>query len=348
MAQISIAVIGAGLFGRKHIEIMQKEPACRLVAVADPTPEAEVYAGELGVPYFRDYIEMLDRIRPQAAIIATPNVLHVPVGLACAERGVHMLVEKPVADTVAAALQLAEAAERADVALLVGHHRRHNPIIEKAREVVRSGRIGRVTAVSAQWMLLKASEYFDAVHRRSPGAGPILTNAVHDIDDLRFICGDILSVQAMTSNAVRGYPVEDTAVISLRFASGALGTLTVSDTAVGPWSWELASGENTFYPRNEGENCYLISGTEGALTVPRLELWRYAGEQKGWGVPLTCERLEVQVIDPLLRQIAHFCGVIRGDEEPRITGRDAIQTLQAVQAVFESARTGHTIELGEE
>ena len=93
MAQVSIAVIGAGLFGRKHIEIMQKEPACRLAAIADPTPEAEAYARELGVPYFKDYIAMLDRMHPQAAIIATPNVLHVPVGLACAERGVHMLEE---------------------------------------------------------------------------------------------------------------------------------------------------------------------------------------------------------------------------------------------------------------
>ena len=151
---------------------------------------------------------MLDRIRPDAAIIAAPNVLHAAAGIACAERGVHLLVEKPIADTVDAATHLIEAADRAGVVLLVGHHRRHNAIIEKAREIVRSGTIGRITAVSAQFMLSKADgEYFAAVHRRSPGAGPILTNAVHDIDDLRFICGDIAAVQAATSNAVRRYPV---------------------------------------------------------------------------------------------------------------------------------------------
>ena len=343
IAQVTIAVVGAGLFGRKHIETMRQEPACRLAAIADPTPEAETYARELGVPYFRDYSEMLDRVRPQATIIATPNVLHVPVGLACAERGVHLLVEKPIADSVPAAMQLAEAAERAGVALLVGHHRRHNPIIEKAREVVQGGRIGRVTAISAQWMLLKAREYFDAVHRRSPGAGPVLTNAVHDIDDLRFICGEIVSVQAMTSNAVRQYPVEDTAAILLHFANGALGTLTVSDTAVAPWSWELTSGENPFYPRND-ENCYLISGTEGALAVPKLELWRY-GEEQGWGASLSRERLSVDAADPLVRQIRHFCAVVRGEAAPTITGSDAVRTLLAVQAVFEAARTGRTVEL---
>lgn len=341
--RVTIAVVGAGLFGRKHIETMRQEPACRLAAIADPTPEAEAYARELGVPCFRDYHEMLDRIRPQAAIIATPNVLHVPVGLACAERGVHMLVEKPIADSVPAARLLSEAAENAGVALLVGHHRRHNPIIEKAREVVQGGRIGRVTAISAQWMLLKAQEYFDAVHRRSPGAGPVLTNAVHDIDDLRFICGEIASVQAITSNAVRQFPVEDTAAILLRFANGALGTLTVSDTAVAPWSWELTSGENPFYPRND-ENCYLISGTEGALTVPKLELWRYT-EARGWGAPLSRECIDVKMADPLVRQIRHFCQVVRGNAEPKVTGRDAVRTLLAVQAVFEAARTGRAVEL---
>lgn len=346
MTQLNIAVIGAGLIGRKHIEAMKQEPLCRLVAIADPTPEAAAYAATLGIPCFGDYCAMLDRIRPDAAIVAAPNVLHAPAGIACAERGVHLLVEKPIADTVEAATRLIEAAERAGIALLVGHHRRHNAIIEKAREIVQSGKIGRVTAVSAQFMLSKAEDYFAAVHRRSPGAGPILTNAVHDIDDLRFICGEIAAVQAATSNAVRHYPVEDTAAILLRFANGALGTLTISDTAVGPWSWELTSGENPFYPRND-ENCYLISGTQGALTVPKLELYRYDVEHKGWGFPLLRERIAVNTSDPLLRQIRHFCEVIRGEVEPKITGRDAVQTLIAVQAVFEASRTGHTIELGE-
>lgn len=343
MRQVTIAVIGAGLFGRKHIDTMKLEPQCRLVALADPTPEAAAYAATLGVPCFKDYVEMLDTVKPDAAIIAAPNVLHVPAGIACAERGVHMLVEKPIADTVETAEWLTSAAEKAGVALLIGHHRRHNPVIEKAREVVQSGRLGRITAISAQWMLLKSSDYYDAVHRRSIGAGPVLTNAVHDIDDLRYLCGEITSVQAVTSNAVRQFEVEDTAAILMRFAGGALATLTVSDTAVSPWSWELSSGENPFYPRNH-ENCYLISGTEGALSVPKLELWTY-GENKGWGFPLQKEQLSVEATDPLVNQIQHFCRVVRGEEAPKVTGCDAIRTLLAVQSIFEAARTGRNVEL---
>ncbi|MDR1934856.1 MAG: Gfo/Idh/MocA family oxidoreductase [Candidatus Accumulibacter sp.] len=348
MTPVSIGMIGAGWFGRKHVEVMRREPACRLAAIADPAPEARAYAQSAGVPCFERYEEMLDRVKPRAAIIAAPNLLHAPAGMACAERGIPMLVEKPIADTVESAMPLIAAAERAGVALLVGHHRRYNPIIAKAREIVRAGALGRITAVSAQWMLLKADEYFSAAHRRLPGAGPILTNAVHDIDDLRFICGEIASVQAMTSHAVRQYPVEDTAVIVFRFAGGALGTLTVSDTAAAPWSWELTSGENPFYPRND-ENCYLISGTEGALAVPRLELWRYREQaEKGWTQPLSRERLSVEAGDPLARQIRHFCAVARGEAEPAVTGRDAARSLRVVQAVLEAAKTGYTFEIDAE
>ena len=343
MKALEIAVIGAGLFGRKHVETMQGFAGCRLRALADPADEAADYAARLGVAHFGDYRAMLDAVAPDAVIVATPNVLHVPAGLACIERGIPVLVEKPIADTVVAATELVAAAERAGVALLVGHHRRHNPVIEKAREIVESGALGALTAISAQWMLLKASAYFAAEHRRLPGAGPILTNAVHDIDDLRFICGEIASVQASTSNARRGFAVEDSAAIILRFASGALGTLTVSDTAVGPWSWELSSGENPFYPRND-ENCYLISGTEAALAVPRLELWHY-GERKDWGAPLDRLRLEVAPADPLERQLRHFCDVVRGEAAPKVSGRDALRTLRAVQAILLAARSGSVVEV---
>jgi predicted dehydrogenase len=184
MKPVSIGVIGAGLFGR-NIDTMRREGCCRLAAISDPTPEAAECARKPGVPCFADYSEMLERIRPDAAIIAAPNILHAPAGLACAQRGVHMLVEKPIADTVEAAVRLSEAAERAGLKLLVGQHRRHNPIVEKAREIVRDGRIGRVTAISAQWMLLNAKDYFDVAHRRQAGAGPVLTNAVHDTLYLR-------------------------------------------------------------------------------------------------------------------------------------------------------------------
>ena len=193
-------------------------------------------------------------------------------------------------------------------------------------------------------MIQKPDNYFDVGWRTEPaGGGPILINLVHDIDDLRFICGEIASVQAMTANVARGFAVEDTAAISLRFAGGALGTVTLSDAVAAPWSWELTSGEAPNYPQRP-ENCYLFAGTAGALAVPKLELWRYAGET-GWTAPLSCERLQVVPEDPQVRQLRHFCRVIRGEEAPLITGPDATRTLAATLAVHQAAATGRCIAL---
>jgi len=322
-----IAVVGAGQFGRKHIETVRNEPQCELVAVADPA-----YTGELA---FSDYREMLDRAKPQGVIIATPNALHVPVGLACVERSVPVLVEKPIADTVAASNELVNAAQRRRVPLLVGHHRRYNPILEKAREIVQGGGIGRLTAVAALWLLQKPADYFDVTWRREAGGGPLLINAIHDIDDLRFVCGEIDEVRAITSNSTRKFTVEDSAAIALRFASGAVGTLTVSDAVAAPWSWELTAGENSVYPRQD-QSCYFFTGTEGALAVPEMTLFTY-GEKQGWYAPLAKRTLEVKREDPQVRQLRHFCRVIRGEEAPRIDGADATRTLAVIEAIRKGA-----------
>jgi len=333
-----IAVVGAGQFGRRHIETVRKEPTCQLAAIADP-----VQGADFGVPSYVLYTEMLDKEKPDGVIVATPNALHVPVGLACVERGIPMLVEKPVAETVEASRRLVDAAEKARVPLLVGHHRRHNPLIEKAREIVQGGGIGRLAAVAALWLLQKPADYFDVAWRREAGGGPLLINLIHDIDDLRYICGEITEVRAITSNAVRGFAVEDSAAVTLRFANGAVGTATLSDTVPAPWSWELASGENPVYP-HQPENCYFFSGTNGSLALPTMELWRY-GDRSGWYAPLQRESLTVAKADPQVRQLQHFCHVIRGEEAPRSSGADATRTLAAVQAVHEAAVSGRAVRL---
>lgn len=339
---LSLAVIGAGLIGRAHIARIQASPSCRLAAIVDPTDAAKTQAAELGLPWFADIAAMLAAGRPDGAIIATPNQLHLPHGLACLEAGLPVLIEKPLAETVANAYRLAEVSEQMKVPLLVGHHRRHNPIVQAARRAVREGRLGRITAVQGSFLLLKPDDYFNIGWRKAPGGGPVLINLIHDIDLLRFICGEIIGVQAMASNARRDFPVEDTAAALLRFESGALGTLIASDTVPAPWSWELTAGENVFYPQQKDQNCYLITGTEGALALPSLKLWRYAGTH-GWGEPLEREILPHESRDPLVEQLEHFCAVIRGTAEPVITGRDGARSLAVAMAVHEAAASQQAV-----
>lgn len=339
---LRIAVIGAGLIGRAHIARIQASPSCTLAAIVDPAEAAQAQAADLGVPWFAEITAMLETGKPDGAIIATPNQLHLPHGLACLQAGLPILVEKPLAETVANAYRLADMSEQRKVPLLVGHHRRHNPIAQAARRAVREGRLGRITAVQGSFLLLKPDDYFNVAWRREPGGGPVLINLIHDIDLLRFICGEITTVQAMASSARRDFAVEDTAAALLRFDNGALGTLIASDTVPAPWSWELTAGENPFYPQQEDQNCYLISGTEGALALPSLKFWRYAGP-RGWGEALECEILPHAARDPLVAQLEHFCAVIRGKAAPVITGRDGARSLAVAMAVHEAAASQRTV-----
>jgi predicted dehydrogenase len=343
-APMRIAIAGAGLIGRRHIGLIDASPDCVLAGIADPSPAAKEFAGARGASWHADHRALLADEKPDGLIIASPNALHLQMALDSAQAGVPALIEKPVTDTVAAAQRLCAVVKRTGVPMLVGHHRRHNPIIKAARESVATGKLGQLTAVVGLWLLRKPDDYFDVAWRRQHGGGPLLINLIHDIDNLRFICGEITEVQALTSNKVRGFAVEDTAALLLRFASGALGTVTVSDATPAPWCWELASGENAAYPKQD-QPCYIFSGTAGSLSVPNMELWSYA-QQPGWYAPLSRETVAPAACDPLAEQLRHFCAVIAGRERPLISVEDAMGTLAVVEAVSEAARTGQKISPG--
>ena len=345
MNSVRIAVVGAGLIGRKHIDVLRSgRPDYVLAGVADPSAAAREEASTLGYPWFASLSELLDETQPDGAVIAVPNQLHVETGLACVERGIPILIEKPVADTVREALHLVEAAEAAGVPTLTGHHRRHNPIMQKAKALIEQGALGRVVAANSIWWLHKPVGYHDLAWRREPGGGPVLINAIHEIDCLRMLCGDIVSVQAADSNAVRGYAVEDTAAAILRFESGALGTLVLSDTVSSPWAWEATSGENPDFAHS-GQDSIFIGGTRGSLAVPSLERrWHDAGEES-WLTPLTQRREPVVHVDPYFPQMRNFAEVIRGQAAPVLSGRGGVMTLATTLAITQSARTGEPVQV---
>jgi predicted dehydrogenase len=342
--KMRIAVAGAGLIGRRHIELIDASADCVLAGIADPSPAAKDYAQTRNTPWHADHRALLEQEKPDGLIIASPNALHLQMALDCVAAKTPALIEKPVTDTVAAARRLCDAVKRTCVPMLVGHHRRHNPIIKAARETVVNGKLGQLTAVVGLWLLRKPDDYFEIAWRREQGGGPLLINLVHDIDNLRFICGEIVEVQALTSNKVRGFAVEDTAALLLRLANGALGTVTVSDATPAPWSWELTSGENTVYPKQD-QPCYVFAGTNGSLSVPTMELWSYL-QNPGWHAPLSHEPVALAKFDPLAEQLRHFLAVIAGREQPLISVEDAMGTLAVVEAVSEAARTGQKISPG--
>ncbi|UCG08026.1 MAG: hypothetical protein JSV83_05105 [Desulfobacterales bacterium] len=131
--------------------------------------------------------------------------------------------------------------------------------METTRRAIKQGKIGKLVAVSVLWVLLKPSDYFQIDWRRQPGGGPVLINLIHDIDNLRYIFGEIKRVYVETSSGVREFEVEDTASVSLRFSDGALGNMVVSDAVPSDWSYEATTGENPYYFRtNDNCTCFLV------------------------------------------------------------------------------------------
>jgi predicted dehydrogenase len=227
--------------------------------------------------------------------------------------------------------------------LLVGHHRRHSPILRAARHVIDTGILGRPVAVTGAAMFRKPDTYFDeAPWRRAPGGGPLLINMIHEIDDLRYLCGEITSVQAITRSSARGFDVEDTAAVNLAFANGMLGSFMLSDTAASALSWELTSGEDPAYPNAPSVDCYVLAGDVGSLGVPTLRLMVY-DETPSWWEPWRSEVVDVRRRDPLAEQIEHFCAVIEGDAAPLVSGWDGVQNLFVVEAILEACRSGTVI-----
>lgn len=333
-----IAVVGFGLVGRAHAELAARLPGLELAAVVEPDETRRRDAGALKSPTYASMEGMIAAENPDGIVVATPTPLHVENGMTCIEAGCPALIEKPIAVTAAQARTLTDAAETAGVPLLVGHHRRYNSIVRAAKSAIDGGEIGQVRAIQATCWFYKPDRYFDsAPWRTRKGAGPISVNLVHDVDLLRHFCGEVETVRALAAPSRRGYENEDLAAAILHFTSGAIATISVSDSVVAPWSWEFTARENPAYPAT-AESCYLIGGSEGALSLPDLRLWRHDREPDWW-TPIYGRRLDIRANDPLTAQMIHFARVIAGEEPPLVSGGEGRKSLEVVEAVALSAAT---------
>jgi predicted dehydrogenase len=160
-AKTRLIVAGAGLIGQAHIKRILDEPSAELAGIVDPVPDIEQQAGALGVAWAPDLKTILKRVTADGVVVALPNQLHYTAGMALVERRLPMLMEKPVCETVKESLALAEAAEKAGVPVLVGHHHRHGAVMRQAKEIIETDRLGKITVVHGFAWFLKPWDYFE-------------------------------------------------------------------------------------------------------------------------------------------------------------------------------------------
>jgi len=259
-------------------------------------------------------------------IIATPTHLHASHGIEAAERGWHMLIEKPVAEKLESAKKLETALRSKNIRSLVGHHRRYHAVVQQLKACLQDGLIGEVVNVSVLWAMRKPDVYFEG-NWRTDGGSPVMINLVHDIDILRFVIGEITQTVALRGRSLRGSTRVESGAVALAFENGAVGTISFADTTPSPWGFEAGTGENPNIGTTKQDMMW-ITGTKGAISFPSMTVWKGTD----WGSsakPITFEPAQ-NMRTPLEAQLDHFVDVINGDE-PLIDVADAASTLAIAQ-----------------
>ena len=333
-----LAVVGYGLVGKKHAQAIIDHPESELCAIVEP----------IEINSLKNHYSSLDTLlenqKPDGIILATPTPLHIQQGLACIEKHIPILIEKPISVHSKDAKILLDRANKLNVPILVGHHRRHNDIVKNAKNMINSGQIGEIYSVHSTCWFFKPDSYFEASEWRSKrGAGPILVNLVHDIDLLRHFCGEVKSVFAISSPSKRGFETESVAAATLHFENGIIATISVSDSIASPWSWEMTSQENEIYPFTN-QSCYMIGGSKASISLPDLTVWSHK-EEPNWWTEIEPSFTDFKKNDPFENQLSNFINVIRGKETPIVSGLEGYKSLKVVESILLSSETNKAIKI---
>jgi predicted dehydrogenase len=331
-----IGLIGAGLVGPRHARTISAQPQCELTAIlATGGDQSRQLAEQYGASYYTSSREFFVNSY-DGVVIATPNETHCSYLNICAERGIPALVEKPIFSSTRDLDYLGSEHENyLTKKVLIGHHRHHYKKIQLLKSMISKGQLGELTAINGLALFYKPDEYFEqGPWRKNKHIGGVgLINLTHDLGVFRFLCGEIVEYKAFKSNSNRGFDAEETIALLLKFENGCLGSLIVSDCTTSAHSWELTVGENPAYPK-QNQNCYLISGTEGTVSFPSMEVNYYSGGKSWWNELLIRKEAGVHN-DPFQEQMRHFLDVIGGRAAPLVSLTDGLKILKIVESITE-------------
>ena len=336
---IRLALVGCGRISRNHFEAIAKLDALELVAVCDRVDVRAREAGEAqGVPWFTSYEQMLEQVASDAVVIATPSGLHPQHGILAARAGRHVISEKPMAISLAAADALVRECDDHGVQLFVVKQNRLNPPIQLLKRAVDRGRFGRIYMANCTVRWTRPQEYYDQAPWRGTWAldgGAFMNQASHYVDLIQWLVGPVESVMAKTATMARRIEAEDSGVAVLKFRSGAIGTIEVTMLT---------------FPRNL-EGSITILGEKGSVkiggtAVNKVEHWMFAEYDDD------DKRIEqANTNPPSVYGFGHeayyrnVVAVLRGEAVADTDGRAGRKSLELILGIYESARTGCDVPL---
>jgi UDP-N-acetyl-2-amino-2-deoxyglucuronate dehydrogenase len=338
---IGFGLIGAGAISTQHLEALDAVPGARIAAIASASEEHARAAGEQWhVPWTTDVNELLARDDVDAVAISTPSGFHAALALDALRHDKHVLVEKPIAlSNDDARSVVTEARTRGLIAGTVSQ-RRFEPVVRAIHEAVTGGALGTVSMVVGEGFYFRPQQYYDSAAWRGTTAldgGVLMNQAIHTIDLLRWIGGPVASVAAHTGTLGHRMEAEDTASVSLRFESGALGAILATTCAQEERPTEL---------RIEGERgrIRLVGEETTEWNVPDTPRPTRDGPpaEGATGGSATWGTTSVGYV----RQYTDFIAAVRDGRPPAVSAEDGAAAVEIVLAAYESSRTGRTVRLG--
>lgn len=330
--KVRFAVVGCGGISSSHFIGIERAPEAELAAVCDADgARAEEYGAQYGVRAYSDYRQLLEDPDIEVVCLCTPSGLHAEQTIQAAEAGKHVVSEKPLAIRLQDAERMIEACDKSGVKLTTIFPRRMSPSSRFVKKLLEDGQLGKLSLCSGYVKFYRDQAYYDSAGWRGTwamdGGGAMMNQGIHTVDLLQWFAGPVRSLHGYASNVLRDIEVEDTAVVSLQFQSGALGSIEATTTAY-----------------KQPDHRVVLHGDKGTVvltgdTITTLDL---VGESIS--IP---EFEPFQVVpDGHATQLRDMALAVLHDRQPAVTGRDAKHSLEIILGTYESQRSHREILFG--
>ncbi len=329
---VRFGVVGLGNMGRHHVRVLAELDGVDLVAVADPVEEArERVAKARRIPAYASYEELFAAEDLEAVVVAVPTIRHEEVALAAMAAGLHVLVEKPLAPSVEAAVRIADAAAACGVVATVGHVERYNPVVSRLKAFLDAGELGRVFQLRA----IRTGPLPDRIQ----DVGVVVDLATHELDVIRFLLEQPIE-RVFAEGAQRMHSGhEDLTTSLLRFADGTIALLDVNWLTPVKIRELTVVGENGMYQLDyQAQNLSFIENSH-------VSYWpAFMGRQ---GVSEgNLIRYRIERAEPLRVELDSFAAAIRGADVSLVSMADGIGAVALAEAMLLSARTHEAVTNG--
>ncbi|MEO0896468.1 MAG: Gfo/Idh/MocA family oxidoreductase [Bacteroidota bacterium] len=334
---IKFALVGCGSIGRRHMAVLDAEPAVEVVAICDQRAEKVQALADLygNVKVYSNYEKMLEEIDADIISIATPHALHAPMAIQAANHKFNVLVEKPMALKVQDCMAMNEAAYKNEVKLWVVKQNRYNVPVKLTKEAIDQGRLGKIFMIKCDILWNRYQGYYDDSPWRGiidEEGGALYTQASHFIDLLIWWCGDVVDVQGKMETQNHSIETEDSGIATLKFSSGALGSLV--------WT-------TCVYNKNY-EGSITIIGEKGTIKIGgkylnKIEFWDVEGFPLQEGIEYTDKPNAYGKYQGTSsnhdKVVKAIIGQIRKERKDTVDGFEGMKSIAAIEMIYDKLRT---------